>query len=54
MEGSILLSFGLILSEGEGRSARSKLGSDGQRQAFTPAVILFIALPEAENKIDPG
>jgi len=44
----------LILPEGEGRSARSKLGSDGQRQAFTPAVILFIALPEAENEIDPG
>jgi hypothetical protein len=22
--------------------------------AFTPAVILFIALPEAEDKIDPG
>jgi hypothetical protein len=22
--------------------------------AFTPAVILFIALPEAEDKLDPG
>ena len=36
------------------RSTRSKLGRDGQRQAFTPAVILFIALPEGEDKIDPG
>src|SRR5712691_12674047 len=26
----------------------------GQRQAFTPAVILFIALPPAEDKADPG
>jgi hypothetical protein len=44
----------LTLPEGEGRSTRSKLGRDGQRQAFTPAVILFIVLPEAEDKIDPG
>jgi hypothetical protein len=29
-------------------------GSDGQWQAFTPAVILFIALPEADDKTDPG
>src|ERR1017187_6944155 len=29
-------------------------GRDGQRRAFTPAVILFIALPEAEDKADPG
>jgi hypothetical protein len=29
-------------------------GKDGQRRAFTPAVILFIALPEAEDKIEPG
>jgi hypothetical protein len=26
----------------------------GQRRAFTPAVILFIALPEAKDNIDPG
>jgi hypothetical protein len=31
-----------------------ELGSDGQWQALTPAVILFIALPEADDKIDPG
>jgi hypothetical protein len=30
------------------------LAGDGQRRAFTPAVILFIALPEAEDKFDPG
>jgi len=33
---------------------RSELGSDGQWAAFTPAVILFIALPEADDKTDPG
>jgi len=25
-----------------------------QERAFTPALILFIALPEAEDKTDPG
>jgi hypothetical protein len=25
-----------------------------QGRAFTPALILFIALPEGENKTDPG
>jgi len=29
---------------------RSKLDSDGQWPAFTPAVILFIALPETQDK----
>jgi hypothetical protein len=53
-KGSILFSFEADLPEGEGPSTRSKLGRDGQRQAFMPAVILFIALPEAEDKIDPG
>jgi len=35
---------------------RSELSSqdNGQRRAFTPAVILFIALPEPEDKSDPG
>jgi hypothetical protein len=33
---------------------QSELGSDGQWPAFTPAVILFIALPEADDKTDPG
>jgi hypothetical protein len=27
---------------------------NGQRRAFTPAVILFLALPEANDNIDPG
>ena len=49
-----LFSFEADLPEGEGPSAGSKLGRDGQRLAFTPAVILFIALPEAEDNIDPG
>jgi hypothetical protein len=30
------------------------LAGNGQRRAFTPAVILFIALPEAKDNIDPG
>ena len=32
----------------------SKLGEDGQRRAFTPAVILFIALPEPQDNSAPG
>jgi hypothetical protein len=27
---------------------------NGQRRAFTPAVILFIALPEAKDNAKPG
>jgi hypothetical protein len=54
-ERSILFSFELTLPEGEGPASRSKLlAENGQRRAFTPAVILFIALPEAEDNIDPG
>jgi hypothetical protein len=30
------------------------LAGDGQRRAFTPALILFIALPEAKDNIEPG
>jgi hypothetical protein len=30
------------------------LAGNGQWRAFTPAVILFIALPEAEDKTPPG
>jgi hypothetical protein len=30
------------------------LAEDGQRQAFTPALILFIALPETKDNTDPG
>jgi hypothetical protein len=30
------------------------LPENGQRRAFAPAVIIFIALPEAKDNIDPG
>jgi hypothetical protein len=30
------------------------LAGDGQRRAFTPAMILFIALSEVQDKTDPG
>jgi hypothetical protein len=30
------------------------LAENGHRRTFTPAVILFIALPETKNNIDPG
>jgi hypothetical protein len=33
---------------------RSNPGRENQRQAFTPAVILFIALPEAKDNSEPG
>jgi hypothetical protein len=29
-------------------------GRDRSRRAFTPAVILFIALPEVKDNIEPG
>ncbi len=53
--GGILFSFELTLPEGEGPASRSKLW---QRTVMggpsTPAVILFIALPEAKDNIEPG
>jgi hypothetical protein len=36
------------------RPADRNLAGDGQRRAFTPAVILFIALPDAKDNIEPG
>ena len=33
---------------------RGNPGRENQRRAFTPAVILFIALPEAKDNIEPG
>ena len=36
------------------RPADRNLAGDGQRRAFTPAVILFIALPDAKGNIEPG
>jgi hypothetical protein len=45
----------LIYREGEGPASRSRtLAENGHRRAFTPAVILFIALPEAKDNIEPG
>ena len=34
--------------------ADRNLAGDGQRGAFTPAVILFIALPDTKDNIEPG
>ena len=45
----------LTLPEGEAPASRSELfAENGQRRAFTPTVILFIALPEAKDNIEPG
>jgi len=38
----------------KGRQQIETLAGNGQRRAFTPAVILFIALLEAEDKTPPG
>jgi hypothetical protein len=43
----------LTNQEGEGQP-RDRTRRDGLRLAFTPAVVLFIALPETENNTDPG
>jgi hypothetical protein len=43
----------LAYKEGEGQPP-DRTRQDGLRLAFTPAVVLFIALPETENKTDPG
>jgi hypothetical protein len=39
--------------EGEGRSP-DRTWREDQRQALTPAVILFIALLSTEDKCEPG
>jgi hypothetical protein len=44
----------MTVLEGEGPASRSKLAGDGQRRAFTPAVILFIALAETKDNSEPG
>jgi hypothetical protein len=36
------------------RPADRTVGTDGQRRAFTPAVILFIALAELKDNSEPG
>ena len=43
----------LTYQEWAGQPARFDLAGRSAL-AFTPAVILFIALPEPENKTDPG
>jgi hypothetical protein len=41
------------MQEGEDLSPDHTWRED-QRQAFTPAVILFVALPSTEDKSEPG
>jgi hypothetical protein len=53
-ESSILFSFDTDLPRRVKASRAIKLGRTVCRPAFTPAVVLFIALPEFENKTDPG
>ena len=43
----------LSVQEGEGRSP-DRTWREDQRQALTPAVILFIALLSTEDKSEPG
>jgi hypothetical protein len=52
-ESSILFSFETDYREGEGQP-RIATWQRRSAAALTPAVILFIALPEAEDKADPG
>jgi hypothetical protein len=52
---SILFSFGVVFTgRVKARPADRTVGTDGQRRAFTPAVILFIALAEPKDNSDPG
>lgn len=45
----------LTLPEGEGPRTRIEAWQGVEKEwAFTPALILFIALPEAEDKTEPG
>jgi hypothetical protein len=54
-ESSILFSFDAdFAGRVKARPADRDFAGDGHRRAFTPAVILFIALPEAEDKTAPG
>jgi hypothetical protein len=53
LESSILVSFELSLPEGEGPAADRNFRRQRSAAAFTPAVILFIALVEAEDKTPP-
>jgi hypothetical protein len=53
-ESSILFSFETDLPEGEGPASLIETWQERSRRAFAPTVILFIALPEAKDNIDPG
>jgi hypothetical protein len=53
-ENSILFRSKLTLPEGEGPAADRHFGRERSAAAFTPAVIIFLALPEAEDKTPPG
>jgi hypothetical protein len=53
-ESSIRFSFETDFTGRVKAGLRSKLWQGRSAAAFTPAVILFIALPEAEDKTDPG
>jgi hypothetical protein len=54
-ENVILFSFELTFAgRVKARPADRNLAGDGQRRAFTPAVILFIALPDTKDNIEPG
>ena len=54
-ESSILFSFGIDFT-GRVKAGQQieTLAGDGHRRAFTPAVILFIALPEEKDNSEPG
>jgi hypothetical protein len=53
-QSSFLFSFDNEYTRRVKAGRRSNPGRENQRRAFTPAVILFIALPEAKDNIDPG
>ncbi len=42
-----------ILATLDEANLKSKVGGDGQQRASTPAAILFIAVPEAKDNIEP-
>ena len=53
-ESSILLSFETDFTRRVKAAPQIETWQGRSAAAFTPAVILFIALPEAEDNIEPG
>jgi hypothetical protein len=53
-EGCILFSFGIERNRKVKGPAQDQPGIKSQCLALTPAMIIFIALPSSEEKIDPG